>query len=157
MKNLNFRRAALALALCATAAVGSLVASAPAQAAPHQFVGLWQNLNPATNHVVRIIVSTTPGGLKARTYGKCTPNPCDWGNVGMTTYGKNVSDPDHKDGTAVYNFGFATAAVTYRLVDAQTMVVHTYTQFLDGSGRQNYHTVEKFRKLPIIIDPIPGS
>ena len=56
-------------------------------------------------------------------------------------------------GTAVYSFGFATTAMTFQLLDATTMEVHTYNQFLDGSGRQNFHTVERFRKLLIIVEP----
>jgi hypothetical protein len=88
--------------------------------------------------------------------GKCVPNPCNWGSAPLLTYGNSVSDTDHRFGTAAYDFGFATAALTFQLLDAQTMLVHTYTQFLDHSGRQNYHTVERFHKLPIIIDPAPG-
>jgi hypothetical protein len=152
MNNLNIRRASFTLGLCAVA-LGSLTASA--HATPAQFNGLWVNLNPATNNIVRFLVIPTPGGPRVHTYGKCSPTPCDWGQVPLVTYGNNIADTDHKHGTAVYSFGFATTAMTFQLLDATTMEVHTYNQFLDGSGRQNFHTVERFRKLSIIVDPVP--
>ena len=104
-------------------------------------------VNPATNGIVRFLVQPTPGGPKVHTFGACSPTPCDWGEVPLVTYGDNVADADHKYGTAVYSFGFVTQAMTFQLLDATTMEVHTYNQFLDHSGRQNFHTVERFRKL----------
>jgi hypothetical protein len=152
--HLNIRRAVLTLSLCATA-LGSLAATAPANASPAQFNGLWVNVDPATHGITRFLVLPTPGGPKVHTYGACSPTPCDWGEVPLVTYGDNVTDTDHKYGTAVYSFGFVTQAMTFQLLDATTMEVHTYYQFLDHSGRQNFHTVERFRKLSIIVDPLP--
>jgi hypothetical protein len=77
------------------------------------------------------------------------------GPAGLTTYGNNVSDPDHKFGTAAYDHGFAKRALTFELVDADTLVMHLYSQFTDGSGRQNYQDREVFKRLRVIIDPLP--
>ena len=67
--------------------------------------------------------------------------------------GNNISDPDHKYATAIYNFGFATTILTFQLVDPDTIILDDSDKFNDGSGRQNYHSREVFRKL--IIRPLP--
>lgn len=148
----RFRHAALALGLCA-AAIGSLAVSAPARASDAQFAGLWLNADSATRGIVRFMVTGSPGALGVHVYGACEPTACDWGMAPLTTYGDNVSDPNHKYGSAVYNFGFATSMLTFQLIDPNTIVVDDYEQFHDGSGRQNYHNREVFRKL--ILRPLP--
>jgi hypothetical protein len=148
----NLRRTALALGLCA-AAMGSLAVTTPAQASPAQFEGLWLNIDSATRGIVRFQVTGVPGALGVHVYGACEPSACDWGISPLTTYGNNVSDPDHKYATAVYDFGFATTMLTFQLVDPNTIIVDDYDKFNDGSGRQNYHSREVFRKL--ILRPLP--
>lgn len=148
----SFRRTLLALGVCA-AAIGSLAITTPAQASPAQFEGLWLNIDSATRGIVRFQVTGVPGSLGVHVYGACEPSACDWRISPLTTYGDNVSDPDHKYGTAVYNFGFATTILTFQLVDPNTIIVDDYDKFNDGSGRQNYHSREVFRKL--ILRPLP--
>ena len=125
----------------------------PAQASPAQFEGLWLNIDSATRGIVRFQVTGTPGALGVHVYGACEPSACDWGISPLTTYGNNISDPDHKYATAIYNFGFATTILTFQLVDPDTIILDDYDKFNDGSGRQNYHSREVFRKL--IIRPLP--
>jgi hypothetical protein len=148
----TLRRAALALGLCAVA-VTALTAAAPAQASDAQFMGYWYNTDSATRGIVRFQIGGSPGALGVHVYGACSPSACDWNVERLTTYGDNVSDLDHKFGTAVYNFGFATTLLTFQLIDPVTIVVHSYDRFNDGSGRQNYHTREVFKKL--ILRPLP--
>src|SRR5437899_6814741 len=115
------RRAALGLGLRA-AAMGSLAATTPAQASPAQFEGLWLNIDSATRGIVRFQVTGTPGALGVHVYGACEPSACDWGISPLTTYGNNISDPDHKYATAIYNFGFAKSMLTFQLVDPDTLI-----------------------------------
>ena len=152
MKTLNIRRAVFALALCATAAAG-LATATPAQAAPSPFVGTWINSDPNTRGIVRLRITQGVHGLGVQVFGACVPTPCDWGLEGLTTYGDNVSDPDHKFGTAAYSFDFKQTAMTFQLLDANTLLVDDYSMFTDGSGRENYHTREIFKKL--VIRPLP--
>jgi hypothetical protein len=150
MKTLNIRRFVAALAF---AAVLGGFAARPVHAAPAQFVGLWTNTDSGTGGIVRLQITTGVHGLGVRAFGACSPSACDWGVVGLTTYGNTVSDADHKYGTALYNHGFATRLMTLQLIDSSTLVAHVYTTFHDGSGRQNYHSREVFKKL--IIRPFP--
>lgn len=153
----RLRRTAFALGLCA-AVVGALTVSAPAVAdPPSPFVGIWYNSNSNTNHIVRIQIAGAPGALGVHVFGKCHPTPCDWHTVPLTTYGNSISDPilSQKYGTALYNFGFETTLMTFELVNANTMMVDSYTQFHDHSGRQSYHVREQFRRLLFLQPGVP--
>jgi hypothetical protein len=150
--NIRIRRFAAAFALCA-AVLGGLSAARPAHAAPAEFLGHWINPDSSTAGIVRMQITAGVHGMGVRAFGACTPSACDWGVVGLTTYGNSVADADHKYGTALYNHGFATRIMTLQLIDSSTLVAHVYTQFHDGSGRQNYHSREVFKKL--LIKPLP--
>jgi hypothetical protein len=145
----TLRRTALLLGLCA-AALGSLALTTPARASDAQFRCHWFNLDPTTRDLVRITIGGSPGSLVVDPFGACSPSACEWGWQPLTTYGNNVSDPDHHYGSAVYDQGFARRLMTFQLLSPTLMSVETYSLFTDGSGRQNYHTRELFRKVVII-------
>jgi hypothetical protein len=144
------RRAALVLSLCA-AAFGTLAVTPPAHASDAQFMGHWFNVDPHTRDLVRINIGGSPGSVVVDPFGACSPSDCEWGWRPLTTYGNTVSDPDHHYGTAVYDQGFAHRLMTFQLLSPTLMSVDTYSLFTDGSGRQNYHTHEVFRKVMIIF------
>jgi len=57
---------------------------------------------------------------------------------------------------ASWKAGFETDLMTFELTDPDTLMVDTYTQFLDHSGRENYHVRELFRKvIPLPRPPLP--
>jgi hypothetical protein len=152
MQKLSLRRA-LAVVALGVAALGGMSLARPAQAAPADFIGNWVNIDPTTRDIVRLRVGGPASALKVQVFGACSPTPCDWGLAGLITYGDNVSDPDHKYGTAAYAFGFKQTALTFQLIDSNTLVVHDYNRFTDGSGRQNYHDRGVFKR--VILAPPP--
>ena len=113
-------------------------------------MGHWFNVDLHTRDLVRITIGGSPGSLVVDPFGACSPSACEWGWQPLTTYGNNVSDPDHHAGTAVYDQGFARRLMTFQLLSPTLMSVDVYSLFTDGSGRQNYHTRELFRKVMII-------
>lgn len=117
-----------------------------ALAAPADFVGTWVNARPTTNGITRInLTSNADGTLIVQVFGRCHPSDCDWGSAKVLTYGANVSDSNHFTATAVYTKGFANTILVMNL-RGKTMTVQALTQFVDGSGRQNYNTTETFAK-----------
>lgn len=122
---------------------------------PANFIGLWKNTNPSSNGIVKIFI--TPG-LTIRTFGACTPTLCDHGPRPLTTYGKNISDPNHRAGTAQYHFSFKEVVMTLKLVGSQRLHFEHFNQFTDSSGRQNYWKGENFKRvLPLESDNIIGD
>ena len=128
----------------ALAVFGATVFVGMAHAMPSDFVGTWTNLNPSTRGIVKVVI--TPG-LQIRNFGACTPTLCDMGAVNMITYGNNVSDLNHKYATAHYDMSFKKVEVIAKLTGNKIMTVEAFNRFIDGSGRQNYLSSERFRKV----------
>jgi ribosomal protein L31 len=137
----------LALAVSSTTLVLGLVS--PALARPQDFVGTWVNTNRSTSGITRFIVtSTSPNTLRIQVFGKCHPSDCNWGTTQLITYGSNVQDRDHKFATANYRPGFSSTLLTFELNGSsrREITLRNFTQFLDKSGRQNYSSLERFRR-----------
>lgn len=125
------------------ALAGSMMMASAANAAPAEFLGSWSNMNRSSRNIVRVEV--TPDHM-IRLFGSCSPTPCDMGKVPLVTYGRSISDANHKFASAQYNMSFKKVLVTVKLLGGNRIYVETYNQFTDGSGRQNYWVGETFRK-----------
>jgi hypothetical protein len=111
---------------------------------PGPLLGSWINVNPATDHLVRVDVEAAGAGLRLRVYGSGSPEPVDWGETAATPYAA---------GDAVEAGGFlaryALGAVETSLAANQKLgilVIQSYTSFHDGSGRRAYFAREFFRR-----------
>jgi hypothetical protein len=131
--------------------VGLTLLSTSAFAYPINFVGIWKNTNPNTRGIVRIVI--TPD-LKMRMFGACTPTPCDNGQTQLITFGKTVTDLNHKAAMGFYDLTFKHVATAVKIINSHKLTFEHYNQFVDGSGRQNYWMSENFKKVIPIEDGI---
>lgn len=119
----------------------------PVLAAPGDFVGTWVNTNPNTRSTTRLVITSDgSNALNIQLFGKCHPTDCDWGRTTLVTYGGSASDADHHFATANYNLGFAKTLCTLSLLEGNQISLQRFTQFLDGSQRQNYSLQEAFKR-----------
>jgi hypothetical protein len=95
-------------------------------AMPADFVGTWVNVNSATKGIIRAVI--TPD-MNIRMYGASTPIPCDNGIAPITTYGRNVSDVNHRAGLAKYDFSFKEVNVALKLSGSQYLNIEHYNIF----------------------------
>lgn len=126
----------------------SQVAEAGATAAtvsPSPLVGTWTNTNTATNDLVKIIIAASGAGITVNAFGACSPTPCDWGSVPGIVYAANVSSSPAVAFSAQYAQGFAQVIVVGHHA-GKNLVVETFTQFTDGSGRSNYYSTDTMAK-----------
>jgi hypothetical protein len=134
----------LMIAASSLALAAALVS--PVLAAPADFVGTWVNKDSNTGGVTRLVITSAGGNkLNIQVFGKCHPTDCDWGTAPVTTYGLNVQDTNHTYATANYNKGFSNTLLTLNNGGSQIML-QSFTQFLDNSGRQNYYARDYFQK-----------
>jgi hypothetical protein len=137
----------LALTLVAASATPSL-AEAPTSVS--NLTGTWVNVNPATGGVVKVIISNTILGLRIRTFGACSPTPCDHGTIAAEPFSKTVSSNIASGLSATYDHGFATVLVTAKRVaeydGGSFLELETRTTFAPGDTRKNYTRTELFRK-----------
>lgn len=136
----------IALTRTALTAFAALTLASPAHAAPTDFVGTWTNTNANTRGITRVVFyPNNDGTLTVQVFGKCSPTDCDWGKAGVLTYGTGVSDANHFTASALYAKGFSNTTLVMN-VKGSRLNVQSLTQFIDGSGRQNYASQETFRR-----------
>jgi hypothetical protein len=81
----------------------------------NRFVGTWTNLNYANPGITKVVIERSGMTLLIRTYGACTPKPCDWGAQPGTAYARTVSSnllTAANAATVVYKFGFEVKTLT---------------------------------------------
>jgi len=112
------------------------------QAAPEGtagLVGTWENCDPATRGLVRIVIAASGGGITVHAFGACVPTPCDWGPVPGLSYAADVSSSTSVAFSANYKFDFVETILT-GVLDRGSLVVESFEHFVDGSGRSDYYS-----------------
>jgi len=120
------------------AATATAVTSTP-------LVGTWNNVNPATRDVVKVVIAAAGSGIKVDAFGACSPTPCNWGNVAGMAYAANVSSSPAVAFSAQYKFSFAQAILVGHL-QGKNLIIETFTHFTDGSGRDDYYSTDTMAK-----------
>ncbi|WP_263383482.1 hypothetical protein [Granulicella arctica] len=128
---------------------------APSHLAPEDFkaasvsaaalIGTWKNVNSATRDLVKIVISASGTGIHVDAFGACSPTPCNWGTVTGLAYASNVSATPAVAFSAQYTFSFSHVILIGHLVGKE-LVVESFTQFTDGSGRSNLYTADTMVK-----------
>lgn len=135
----------------ASVAFGAAMGQA-AMAQPADFLGTWVNTNSNTRGITKLVVQkTAANNLQIRVFGQCQPQDCDWGETGLTTYGKSVQDSDHTGATASYRKSFANTLLTMELNPRSRSLLNlnSFTEFTDRSNRQNYFSSDSFKKATV--------
>jgi len=101
-------------------------------------LGTWTNCDKATRGIVRVVI-TDEGGLKVQTFGACSPTPCDWGKVKGLAYAANVSSTPAVAFSAIYKASFKET-ILVGVLDHGSLIVETFNNFTDNSGRSDYYS-----------------
>lgn len=118
------------------------------------FEGDWQNIDPDTIGITRVIisgqqVSGQPVSMAVHAWGKCQPTDCDWGRIRAEPYFSYVGAGQLNQVTAikaVYSHGFAEATLAIIPHDSSRIQVITFTQFRDNSGRSDTGLMYIFKR-----------
>lgn len=107
-------------------------------------VGDWINVNPGTDHLVRLEAAESGGILRIRAYGSGSSSPIDWGEIEATPY---VAGSGLEAGGFHARYGLETAE-TFLAANQKLgiLVIQSYTSFRDGSGRPAHFSREFFRR-----------
>jgi hypothetical protein len=136
----------VALLVVATAATSWAVAPTNRS----QLVGTWVNVNPSTGGIVKVVITDDALGFRVRTYGACSPTPCDHGAIAASPFSKTVGSTVAYGLTANYNFGFKRTIITakrvYEYDGAVQLEVEARNIFAAGDTRTDYMRTELYRR-----------
>lgn len=107
------------------------------------FVGTWLTTNKATRGIVRMEVTDEDGTLLIRTFGACSPAPCDWGIVKASVFADGIDSTTGLAFSVAYDFGFMQSDLQAKIKKG-VLVVASFNRFKDDSGRANYFSREFF-------------
>jgi hypothetical protein len=117
------------------------VGGAPVDPAP--LAGTWFNTDKKTHGIAKLVLTQSAGALRARAFGACDPELCDWGEVPALTFSSGVSSPEGMAFTALFDFGFMETLLAVYLKGG-ILVLDSFNTFKDDSGRSNYFSREFF-------------
>jgi hypothetical protein len=107
--------------------------------------GRWFNCDPGTGEISRIVIALRDGAILMRAFGANAPAPIDWGETLATPYVDRIGSSVITGLTAGYDFGFMKTQIAGN-IKYGVLVIQSYNEFCDGSGRPAYFTREFFSK-----------
>jgi hypothetical protein len=132
-----------------TVTATTVVVATPVPVTADSFLGEWHNVQQDSPGIVRAQISHVGVLYQIHLWGQCHPDLCDWGNVQLYFYSRDVgTSPNYAAyyGVAVYQFGFETVYVLTQFINNQQLQIMTLTHFTDASGRSDYYASGIFQR-----------
>jgi hypothetical protein len=112
---------------------------------PAGMEGVWFNCDPGTGEISRIVFAIRDEAITMRAFGSGTPAPIDWGETAAKPYVDRIGSAVVTGITADYDFGFMKTRIAGN-IKYGVLVIQSYNEFCDESGRSAYFTREFFSK-----------
>ena len=103
-----------------------------------EMLGDWLNTNPDSNGIPRLrIESDGRNGAVLRAWGAQTPQPVEWGPTSAALFALSSGSRTAKAFSARYEMNDIAISLQANIKQG-VLVVASFTEFRDGSGRSNY-------------------
>jgi hypothetical protein len=106
-------------------------------------LGTWVNTNPLARGIAKVILSDPAGAFTVHAFGAGDAELYDWQEVKGAVYTDGVGKREATSFTALYEAGFMDVQLQTYLAKG-VLVIASFTQFKDGSGRANTFVKEFF-------------
>ena len=124
---------------------------------PEGMEGLWFNTDAGTGEISTIAVAVHEGEIVIRAFGANSPEPIDWGETSAKPYVDRIGSSVITGLTADYDFGFMKTRLAGN-IKYGILVIQSYNEFCDDSGRPAYFTREFFSKeVTHRHEPLPAG
>jgi hypothetical protein len=122
---------------------------------PESLDGVWFNTDPQTGEIRKVELSAGAGAVVLRTFGADGTETIDWGETAATPFVDRIGGSLVTGFRAEYDFGFMKTALAMN-VKYGVLVIQSYNEFLDESGRGPYFTREFFsQEIKHAHPPLP--
>jgi hypothetical protein len=110
---------------------------------PGPLLGIWHNTNSRARGILRLELARRQDAVTVRVRGVGSPEPIDWGEAAAEVFAHDVGDRAAMAFSAVYDLGFSRVHLQAN-VKQGVLVVASFNEFTDDSGRASYFTREFF-------------
>jgi hypothetical protein len=119
--------------------------------------GTWFNADLSTGEIRKVVLSVRNREVFVRAFGADGAATVDWGEAQATPYVDRLGSTQVTGFFAEYDLGFVRTRMATN-VKYGVLVIQSYNQFTDGSGRASYFTREFFsREVFHQHPPLPGE
>jgi hypothetical protein len=121
------------------------IASTAVKPVPEFLEGVWFNTDPGTGEIAKVVISVQIGAVSIRAFGADASRFIDWGEAPATPYVDRIGSSLVTGFFAEYDFGFMKTRLATN-VKYGVLVIQSYNEFSDDSGRPPYFTREFFSR-----------
>jgi hypothetical protein len=107
--------------------------------------GTWFNADLLTGEIRKVVLSIRNGDVVVRAFGADGAATVDWGEAQATPYVDRLGSTQVTGFFAEYDLGFVRTRMATN-VKYGVLVIQSYNEFTDGSGRASYFTREFFSR-----------
>lgn len=121
----------------------------PSTAAVRDFLGRWAIEGPGGRGLVRLSIRMNFGRPVIRSWARCGPRLCEWGNSPATAFGPSPRVPSMSTALLLrirYRTASGRRDLILRKAGPNRLRVVVLTRFTDGSGRANFVRRYSFRR-----------
>ena len=121
------------------------LASLTVRPAVEELEGTWFNVDPETGEIGRIVISVQEGVVSLEVWALDAGQLIPWGKRDATPYVERIGSALVTGFLSDHELGFARTRLAANLKHG-VLVIQSYTEFCDGSGRPAYFTREFFSR-----------
>jgi hypothetical protein len=125
------------------------IASTAVKPVPQFLEGVWFNTDPGTGEIAKVVITVRNGTASIRAFGADTSGLIEWGETPVTPYVDRIGSSLVTGFFAEYDFGFMKTRLAAN-VKYGVLVIQTYNEFSDDSGRPPYFTGREFFSREVI-------
>jgi hypothetical protein len=124
---------------------------------PEELQGTWFNTSPDTGEIGKIVISVRDGVVSLQVFAVDADDLKPWGESVATPYVDRIGSSSVAGLIADYDLGFVRTRLAANLKYG-VLVIQSYNEFCDGSGRPAYFTREFFsREVVHRTEPLAAS
>jgi hypothetical protein len=127
--------------------------SAAVRPVPEEIQGTWFNTNPETGEIGKIAISVHNGAVALHVFGAGADGLIPWGEAVATPFVDRIGTSLVTGFISDYDLGFVKTRLAAN-VKYGVLVIQSYNEFCDGSGRPPYFSREFFSR-EVVHRPAP--
>ncbi|AIW14045.1 hypothetical protein VITU102760_11095 [Vibrio tubiashii] len=110
------------------------------------YTGSWKNVDDGSDGITELQIKRNDDSYVISAWGKCHPTDCEWGETPLRLVALSPgAKPSTDEAIATWTTHFSDIRLIVVRRDSK-LIVTSYTEFTDKSGRDTYKMIYEFEK-----------